>query len=394
LIISFLISNFIHGAGGIGVLNEDDETKTFKDLIKEVHEPGLCGSCGGCVSFCSAEELMAIGFGENGKPKYLDEENCLECGICYLICPQIDILDDDLKTTYQWISPIGKYKKVVSARSTNPDILSCATDGGVVTSILHFLLDKKMVDGAVVSKKKAQFAREPMIATSYDEVLLAAGSRFTGICGVEELSRFSTYSPTMFAIKEIANMDLVKIVVVGTPCQVHTLRKMQNLHVVPSHVVKFVFGLFCTENFSFDVSKKTEIEKILGVNLDDIQKMNIREDFIVKLKNGDTKHIPLEKVEEFARSACLACSDFANDFADISFGGLGSPEGWTTVLIRTELGEAIYQDAIRHGFIEEYEKNQGASDNHNPKQLEKITEFANMKRDRALKNKNMEDKPK
>ncbi|UCE72879.1 MAG: Coenzyme F420 hydrogenase/dehydrogenase, beta subunit C-terminal domain [Methanomassiliicoccales archaeon] len=368
----------------------NDGTKTFKDLVKEVHEPGLCGSCGGCVSFCSAGELMAIGFGVDGRPKLLDEESCLECGICYMICPQIDILDKDLIDTYQWKSPIGQFKRIVAARSTNPGILKNATDGGVVSSILHCLLDKKIIDGAVVSKKTAQFAREPMIATSYEEVLSAAGSRFTGICGVEELSRFSTYSPTMFAIKEVANMDLIKIVVVGTPCQVHTLRKMQSLHVVPSHVVKFVFGLFCTESYSFDVSKKGEMEKILGISFDDIEKMNIREDFIIKLKNGETKHIPLEKMEDFVRSACLACSDFANDFADLSFGGLGSPEGWTTVLIRTDLGEAIYLDAIHHGFIEEFDKSQGESHNYTQERLGKITEFAKMKRNRALKNKNVD----
>jgi coenzyme F420 hydrogenase subunit beta len=166
------------------------------------------------------------------------------------------------------------------------------------------------------------------------------------------------------------------------------------LHVVPSHVVRFVFGLFCTENFSFDASRKSKIENILGMNFNDIEKMNIREDFTIKLKNGDTKHIPFEKIEEFARSACLACSDFANDFADLSFGGLGSPEGWTTILIRTELGEAIYQDAIRHRFIEELDYSQGGFDNYAQEQLAKITDFANMKRDRALKNRNMDDNPK
>jgi len=33
------------------------EPKSFKDLIKEVHEKGICGECGGCVSFCSAAEI-------------------------------------------------------------------------------------------------------------------------------------------------------------------------------------------------------------------------------------------------------------------------------------------------------------------------------------------------
>lgn len=365
---------------------ETDTTKTFKDLIKEVHEPGLCGSCGGCVSFCSAGELSAIGFGEDGKPMYINENNCLECGICYLICPQIDVLDEEIKNKFGWKAPIGRFKRIASARSTNPEILEVCTDGGVVSSILHCLLCRMMIDGAVVSKKTSQFGREPMIATNYEEILATAGSRFTGGSGTEELSRFTTYSPTMFAIKEVKNMDLIKIAVVGTPCQVHTLRKMQSLHVVPSHVVKFVLGLFCSENFSFDASKKEEVERVLGADFEEIEKLNIRESLIISLKNGETKHVPLEKMENFVRSACLACSDFANDYADLSFGGLGSPEGWTTVLIRTDVGEAIYQEAIRHGFIEELNEHHEEYDKYNQEVLTKIAGFADMKRDRAQKN--------
>lgn len=369
-------------------LNDESETiKTFKDLIREVHEPGLCGSCGGCVSFCSAGELMAIGFGENGIPKLIEEDNCLECGICYLICPQIDVLDEDIKDTYDWESPIGSFNRIVSARSTNSEILEVCTDGGVVSSILHCLLEKRMIDGAAVSKKTSQFGREPMIATTYQEILAASGSKFTGSSGVEQLGRFSTYSPTMFAIKDVKNMDLIKIAVVGTPCQVHTLRKMQNLSVIPSHVVKYVLGLFCSENFSFEASKSKDVEKVLGVNFEDIEKLNIREDFIVRLKNGETKHIPLEKMTQFARQACLTCNDFTNDFADISFGGLGSPEGWTTLLIRTELGERIYSEAIRHGFIEElYENHEGFKEDTSII-ISKLIQFAKMKKDRALENK-------
>ncbi|UCG69640.1 MAG: Coenzyme F420 hydrogenase/dehydrogenase, beta subunit C-terminal domain [Thermoplasmata archaeon] len=359
--------------------------KTFKNLISEVHEIGLCGSCGGCVSFCSADELGAIGFGDDGKPRYIEEGKCLECGICYLICPQIDVLDEDIKETFCWESPMGSFRRIVSARSTNPEILKSCTDGGVVSSILHCLLDLKMTDGAVVSKKTSQFTREPMIATTFEEILAAAGSRFTGISGVQELSRFSTYSPTMFAIREVKNMDLIKIAVVGTPCQIHTLRKMQDLSVVPSHVVKFVLGLFCSENFSFDFSKEKDVERALGVNIKDIEKMNIKEDLILNLRNGETKHIPLEKMRSFVRPACLACTDFANDFADISFGGLGSPEGWTTLIIRTDVGEAIFSEALRHDYIEEQDGDRRAFEMNLSDIKSKLMQFAEMKNERGRK---------
>jgi coenzyme F420 hydrogenase subunit beta len=363
-----------------------EAVKAFNDLIKEVHEPGLCGLCGGCVSFCSADELGAIGFGDDGKPRYLDQDSCLECGICYLICPQIDVLDQEIAECYGWINPMGHVKKVVSVRSTDPDVLEVCTDGGAVTSILHCLIDKRIIDGAVVSKKTSHFSREPMIATSYEDILTAAGSRFSKASGVDELGRFSTYSPTMFAIKETKNMDLVKIAVVGTPCQVHTLRKMQDLSVVPSHVVKFVLGLFCSENFSFDVTKKEEVENTLGVKFEDIQKLNIKEDLIIFLKNGTKKSIPLKKMEIFSRSACRACSDFSNDYADISFGGLGSPEGWTTVVIRTDYGEAIYQETLRNGFIEElYESHEFSKEFSSSSIKLKIAQIAETKRNKGKK---------
>jgi coenzyme F420 hydrogenase subunit beta len=284
---------------------------------------------------------------------------------------------------------MGSFRRIVSARSTNPEILKCCSDGGVVSAILHCLLDLKMTDGAVVSKRTSQFTRRPMIATTFKDILEAAGSRFTGISGVSELSRFSTYSPTMFAIKEVKNMDLIKIAVVGTPCQIHTLRKMQELCVVPSHVVKFVLGLFCSESYSFDSSKGRDVEKVIGTNISNIEKMNIREDLILHLKNGEIKHIPLEEMKDFIRPACLACTDFANDFADISFGGLGSPEGWTTLIIRTDVGETICEEALRHGYIEELSHDHESLQNDSSKTLSKLKQFAESKKGRGKETQRM-----
>jgi coenzyme F420 hydrogenase subunit beta len=363
---------------------EPEETKTFKFLITEVHETGLCGSCGGCVSFCSAGDLGAIGFDDEGKPIFIDEENCLECGICYLICPQIDLLDEEIRNDFSWKEPIGSYEKIVSARSTDSEILKVCSDGGVVSSILKCLLERKMMDGAVVSKSTSNFQREPTIAQNYQDILDTAGSNFTGSGGVEGLGNYSTYSPTMFAIRDVKNTDLLRICVVGTPCQVHTIRKMQSLSVVPSDVVKLVLGLFCTENFAFDSEKKKEVERVLGVDLEDIRKLNIKEDVIVEKKDGSIQHIPLKDMDEFVRSACFACSDFANDFADISFGGLGSPKGWTTVVIRTKTGEAIFEEALSKGYIEVHDFSKKDTE-HIPSEdmIKKITEFAKMKGVRA-----------
>jgi coenzyme F420 hydrogenase subunit beta len=46
------------------------------------------------------------------------------------------------------------------------------------------------------------------------------------------------------------------------------------------------------------------------------------------------------------REACRFCPDYASEYADLSFGGLGAGEGWTTVLARTPLGRAALSEAM------------------------------------------------
>jgi coenzyme F420 hydrogenase subunit beta len=89
------------------------------------------------------------------------------------------------------------------------------------------------------------------------------------------------------------------------------------------------------------------------MKITDIKKINLKEDFIITTKDNNVKHIPLSELEKVARPACFACTDYANDFADISVGGIGSPEGYSTVIIRNETGQKIYSNALRHNFIEE-----------------------------------------
>jgi coenzyme F420 hydrogenase subunit beta len=128
---------------------------------------------------------------------------------------------------------------------------------------------------------------------------------------------------------------------------------MQCLGIIPAHLVKYTIGLFCIENFSFDDVAREMLEKKLDINLDEIVKLNIKDDFIITLTKDVTIHVPLEEVHEVARPACFTCRDFSNQYADISVGGLGSPDGHTTVLIRTNVGTSVYDGALRKGYIRE-----------------------------------------
>jgi coenzyme F420 hydrogenase subunit beta len=174
---------------------------------------------------------------------------------------------------------------------------------------------------------------------------------------------------------------------VGTPCQIHTVRKMQVLGVIPSDVIKYYFGLFCMENFSFNDLQLEALGERHGFNPLQIAKVNVKEDFFLYLKDGRVIHIPFEEVDSIARPACLVCPDFSAEYSDISFGGLGSPEGYTTVLIRSEKGKWVYREALNAGYIRERRyssKNDARSDS--IKAHGKVIGFSQKKRDRAERN--------
>jgi coenzyme F420 hydrogenase subunit beta len=321
--------------------------KTFADLIKEVQEKGLCHRCGGCVAFCEAVNYSALECDIEGKPRYRDKDKCIECGLCYVICPVIDELENEVKKHVGWEEPMGRVQTITTGRSIDPEIRKRATDGGLVTGLLLTLLSRGHIDGAVVSKKVGGFNRQPRLARSAEELLEAAGFHFDTVQGTALFPGiYSTYSPSIKTLKQIQTLkNLVKrVAFVGTPCQIQAMRRMQALGVIPSDTVKFYFGLFCSGNFYFKDEQRRQLETLGGFQWEDVSKINIKEDLMIHLSNEEVRHLPLEELNFMKRRACLFCTDYSAEYADLSFGGLGSEEGWTTIIIRNPVGKKVFED--------------------------------------------------
>ncbi|MGB5910667.1 MAG: Coenzyme F420 hydrogenase/dehydrogenase, beta subunit C-terminal domain [Promethearchaeia archaeon] len=366
-------------------------SKTFQDLIEEVHEKGICQECGGCVSFCSSAEYDVIGLKDPYKPpEYINKDKCLECGICYYICPQTHVLDNELNQTYKFAgfssTPIGYYENIYSCQATDKEFLDYGTDGGVVNSIINFLIEKRLIDGSIVSKTDAPFSREATFADSKYDLIKASGAKLDISPQLDEIQKFCTYT---HSIPKLNHYKFKRLAVVGTPCQLYTIRCMQDLGVTPSENIEICLGLFCYENFFFEKFQIEKFEKDFNIKFRDLEKINIKEDVIFKLKDMGTGekiiHIPFNHLKDYMRPACNACSDFTNVYADISFGGLGSQDKYTTVIPRTKKGIDVLKKALDAGVIRAVDLDEIKKD----KMVKLITQYSESKvkrREEFMKN--------
>jgi coenzyme F420 hydrogenase subunit beta len=163
--------------------------------------------------------------------------------------------------------------------------------------------------------------------------------------------QYSTYSPSVQMLGQMTRRGTRRVALVGTPCQIKTIRKMETLGIVPTDSISYILGLFCSGNFIFGDAQREELEKIGNFAWNEVGKINIKEDLFIHLENGEMRTIPLEKLGFMRRFACKYCDDYSAEFADISFGGIAAAEGWTTVVARTPLGRAAFAHSRGEGDV-------------------------------------------
>ena len=360
--------------------------KTFDDLIQEVLEPGLCHRCGACVAFCSSINYGALELDSEGKPRYTDKDKCIEGGLCYACCPQIDELAEETKIRVGWTAPMGRVTDLSIARATEPAIRNSATDGGVVTALLVDLFQRGRIDVAVVAKPVGPFRRESFLAATEDDIRSAAGFFFDTAYGMKSVSEYYSAFSRIAEFNPLLSKGFHRVAFVGTPCQIQAIRKMQTLSIYPSDSIKVCLGLFCSGNFNFGDKQRKKISRIGGFRWENVKKINIKEDLIVHLESGGVITVALNDLKFMKRHACNFCADFSAEYADISFGGLGADEGWTTVIVRSPAGAKILSDSKNTAIEENRQKGHSNRSNEALKKIrlwsdkKKKVAFANRKR--------------
>jgi len=305
-----------------------------ESLEKDVVSTRRCVGCAACVVVCPFKCLEY----RDGHPRLV--KKCENCGICPEVCPK-----------YEWSwteaeefvfgrrrtgnEEFGVYRRLALAQASDKKILARCQDGGVVTALLIHGLQEGMIKGAALSGVAADrpLYPKPKLATSSEEVLENAGTRYS-------------YSPNMLALQEGVNQKIGPLAFVGTPCQIQAIRKIQMFPLKKySAPLQLAVGLMCTESFTYDGFFEDHLKRTMGLDLNEIEKMNIKGKILVSMKTGETKTVSLSDAKQYTREGCSLCGDFTAELADISAGGLGL-SGWTFVIVRTEKGEKIFDEAL------------------------------------------------
>lgn len=295
----------------------------FVQLREDIVDTGVCTQCGACAAFC---EKISI---EDGVPVL--SGTCENCGVCYAQCPRTIITEQGL---------VGNYLAAYTAQSKFKTIKG--QDGGVVTALLSYCIKENLIDAAVVTQKDKEhpWKPHPLFVTKIPEVRKASGSIYC-------------HSHTMPALVSAIEDGFRSIGFVGTPCNIDAVYKMQKS---PSRLFNLMikvnilrFGLFCMDSFTYD-GLKTFIES-KDIGLDRVKKMEIIGGFLRVHYDNSMTRFRIKLLDEFRSSSCHFCTDLTSENSDISFGGVGSPPGYTTILTRTNIGDEIVREAADDGWI-------------------------------------------
>ena len=322
----------------------------FKRIIEEVLDKNKCTDCGICQAVCF---LAGAGVIKYEQPAYrvFDDEKCERCGFCQASCPvtSYDTSNSDYRIFRGFV---GKYSSMRSYKTTIPEVTEGCQDGGAATSLLVYMLENNIIDAAMVTRRQDDWSPQSFLTNNRDEVIAAAGSKYSTnpvFQAITSLKDISQEELKKFGVKTV---DDLRIAVVGLPCQISGLTKVQNLGIFPSNLIKMKIGLFCFKNYNW-IKFRDFLTKKLKLKLDQIKKITILGNMTINLKNGKAITVKPSDYASLVNEGCAYCKDLTAHDADISCGNIGSVAGATTVIGRTKKGLDIIERTRLAGYIED-----------------------------------------
>ncbi len=314
--------------------------------INKTLQDNLCIDCGICDVSCPHDAIeMHFDENKNFRPKVFDDK-CTDCGICYAVCPMSSKnLNNRIKDasrdglSYGLNNTKGIFKGYEEKYS---DYIQSAS-GGVLSALLKHLIETKVIDTVIHAEQLLGDDKNPYFKSSISH-------------SSEEIDakRSSFYYPINFSptLKNAMDNDKMQsIVVLGTPCVLSGIKQLRKYNKALDKKIRFTFSLTCSHNVSGQFTDC--LVKNINPNTSDKFKFKHRDKLDIKkdsefnnsLKN-DSKYIRKNRNNtcftnnwrsySYAHEGCLYCPDFFGADADAGF-----KDAWGFSIDRKE-GETVF----------------------------------------------------
>ena len=291
-------------------------------------------SCGVCSVVCPTRSICYQLSSITGCYKVqVNDDKCINCGLCRNVCPVLNTEDSV-------VNPMNCAIKAYAGYSKDPDIRRYAASGGFITSLLMFILETRLVDGVLISRRNG-IEGKSFIATTKKEILE---------------SKTSIYAPVDYAngLKELKNTNCKKIAVVGLPCHIQAISNWTKVNKTISDKIFIKIAIVCGKTPSLQAYRYVADQ--VGFEYDGIKSVSNRGDgwpgyMIINHQSGYYKTSYCSKMSMgtvlsspfLCNRGCLSCIDGLGISADISVCDAWLPQyiqkkddGWNLILVLTE----------------------------------------------------------
>lgn len=324
--------------------------------IQEVIRYDLCNRCGSCVGLSGGKIVFGDRTGRylpfireplDPETEKIVWDACSGKGYDFP-AQRKAVFGDESGHPY-----IGHYQRIYIGYAKDPEVRLQAASGGIISSILIWLLETKKIAGAVVlgMSDAEHWLTQPFIATTRQEVLEAAQSKYI-ISSVNEI------------LPEIGKFD-GPLAFVGLPGQVQSIRMLQQMNHPFVRNIKYIFGPFYGNTLHFS-SVKSFLRSFKVKDYTQIRKLYFRHgewpgNMRVELNNGKIYELPKFHANYLIPfhilKNSLLCTDLTNEYTDVSGGDAWAPvyeergKGYSMIISRSVQGEQILQEMLKEGFL-------------------------------------------
>jgi coenzyme F420 hydrogenase subunit beta len=330
-------------------------SEIFNKLKNDVINQGLCTHCGTCSGLSNGKiKMKESKFGPI--PELIINSGPLD-DIIYNSCPGKGINYPSLvkslfnSNVTDW--RVGHYKDTYIGYSNKDQLREAGASGGVITTLLIYLLENNLIDGAIILKHGSPkpWLAEPIIATTVQQIKDGAQSVYAPI-------------PVNTIFDKVKSFN-GKLAYVGLPDQILSLRYLQNNNIKWSKKIKYVFGPYVGTNMYSD-SIKSFLASNSYRDLDDINTLKYRDGEwpgYLKIVMKDGNVLKAEKfyynylIPFYITKSSLLSTDFTNELTDISVGDAWNPKyenlgkGFSVIISRTKNGDKLLKDMERKNLL-------------------------------------------